>query len=131
MQITFERPRQIWMAMEHHEKKKNGDENYSCFVLYFDYMPTPQILSIDKGGGLNAQAIACSPQALEPTWGFIPDQERFRLQERAPVTSTQELAMQLSKLKGTMEALLDIIANAATEDNKREADSRQQEPDRQ
>uniref|UniRef100_A0A915IRH6 Uncharacterized protein n=1 Tax=Romanomermis culicivorax TaxID=13658 RepID=A0A915IRH6_ROMCU len=45
--------------------------------------------------------------------------------------STQELATQLCELKGTVEALFDIIANAPTEDNKREADSRQQEPDRQ
>uniref|UniRef100_A0A915JZ67 Uncharacterized protein n=1 Tax=Romanomermis culicivorax TaxID=13658 RepID=A0A915JZ67_ROMCU len=52
------------------------------------------------------------------------EQERFGPQERAPEMSTQELAMQLGKLKGTVEALLDIIANAATEDNKREANSR-------
>uniref|UniRef100_A0A915K470 Uncharacterized protein n=1 Tax=Romanomermis culicivorax TaxID=13658 RepID=A0A915K470_ROMCU len=36
--------------------------------------------------------------------------------------STQELAMQLGELKGTVEALFDIIANAANKDNKREAD---------
>uniref|UniRef100_A0A915KGA5 Uncharacterized protein n=1 Tax=Romanomermis culicivorax TaxID=13658 RepID=A0A915KGA5_ROMCU len=45
--------------------------------------------------------------------------------------SNQELGMQLCKLKGTIEALFDIIVNAATEDNKREVDSRQQELDRQ
>uniref|UniRef100_A0A915K2Z4 Uncharacterized protein n=1 Tax=Romanomermis culicivorax TaxID=13658 RepID=A0A915K2Z4_ROMCU len=59
------------------------------------------------------------------------DQERFRPQERAPEMSTQELATQLRELKGTVEALFDIVANAATEDNKREADSRRKEPDRQ
>uniref|UniRef100_A0A915J701 Uncharacterized protein n=1 Tax=Romanomermis culicivorax TaxID=13658 RepID=A0A915J701_ROMCU len=57
--------------------------------------------------------------------------ERFRQLERAPELSNQELAMQLCKLKETIEALLDIIANAATEDNKREAYSHQQELDRQ
>uniref|UniRef100_A0A915K1U1 Uncharacterized protein n=1 Tax=Romanomermis culicivorax TaxID=13658 RepID=A0A915K1U1_ROMCU len=45
--------------------------------------------------------------------------------------SNQELAMQLGELKGTLEALFDIIVDAATKDNKREADSRGQEPDRQ
>uniref|UniRef100_A0A915INM3 Uncharacterized protein n=1 Tax=Romanomermis culicivorax TaxID=13658 RepID=A0A915INM3_ROMCU len=35
--------------------------------------------------------------------------------------SNQELAMQLCQLKGTLESLLDIIPNAAMEDNKREA----------
>uniref|UniRef100_A0A915L6R5 Uncharacterized protein n=1 Tax=Romanomermis culicivorax TaxID=13658 RepID=A0A915L6R5_ROMCU len=45
--------------------------------------------------------------------------------------STQELVTQLWELKGTVEALFDIVANAATKDNKREADSRRQEPDRQ
>uniref|UniRef100_A0A915IC89 Uncharacterized protein n=1 Tax=Romanomermis culicivorax TaxID=13658 RepID=A0A915IC89_ROMCU len=38
--------------------------------------------------------------------------------------SNPELEMQLAKLKGTIEALFDIIGNAATEDNKREAKSR-------
>uniref|UniRef100_A0A915J1E6 Uncharacterized protein n=1 Tax=Romanomermis culicivorax TaxID=13658 RepID=A0A915J1E6_ROMCU len=32
--------------------------------------------------------------------------------------STQELATKLRELKGTVKALLDIIANAATKDNK-------------
>uniref|UniRef100_A0A915K920 Uncharacterized protein n=1 Tax=Romanomermis culicivorax TaxID=13658 RepID=A0A915K920_ROMCU len=59
------------------------------------------------------------------------DQEQFRLQERAPQMSNQELVMQLRELKGTIEVLFDIIANAATEYNKREADSHQQEQDRQ
>uniref|UniRef100_A0A915HMQ0 Uncharacterized protein n=1 Tax=Romanomermis culicivorax TaxID=13658 RepID=A0A915HMQ0_ROMCU len=45
--------------------------------------------------------------------------------------SNKELGTQLRELKGTIEALFDIITNAATEDNKREADSRQQEPDTQ
>uniref|UniRef100_A0A915K249 Uncharacterized protein n=1 Tax=Romanomermis culicivorax TaxID=13658 RepID=A0A915K249_ROMCU len=45
--------------------------------------------------------------------------------------SNQELATPLCGLKGTVEALFNIIANTATEDNKREARSHQQEPDRQ
>uniref|UniRef100_A0A915J6S4 Uncharacterized protein n=1 Tax=Romanomermis culicivorax TaxID=13658 RepID=A0A915J6S4_ROMCU len=59
------------------------------------------------------------------------DQERFCLQERAREMSNQELATQLGELKGTLKALFNIIANAASKDNKREADSRRQEPDRQ
>uniref|UniRef100_A0A915L7X2 Uncharacterized protein n=1 Tax=Romanomermis culicivorax TaxID=13658 RepID=A0A915L7X2_ROMCU len=51
--------------------------------------------------------------------------------ERAPKISDQELAAQLGELKGTVEALFDVIGNALTEDNKREADSRPQELDRQ
>uniref|UniRef100_A0A915L3W5 Uncharacterized protein n=1 Tax=Romanomermis culicivorax TaxID=13658 RepID=A0A915L3W5_ROMCU len=50
------------------------------------------------------------------------EQERFRPQERAPKMSMQELATQLGELKETIEALFNIISNAATEDNKREAD---------
>uniref|UniRef100_A0A915JJM6 Uncharacterized protein n=1 Tax=Romanomermis culicivorax TaxID=13658 RepID=A0A915JJM6_ROMCU len=45
--------------------------------------------------------------------------------------SNQELATQLGELKGTVKALFGIIANAATKDNKREADSCRQEPERQ
>uniref|UniRef100_A0A915I4R0 Uncharacterized protein n=1 Tax=Romanomermis culicivorax TaxID=13658 RepID=A0A915I4R0_ROMCU len=54
----------------------------------------------------------------------LQEQEQFRLQERAPEMSMQELVTQLHELKGTVEALFDIIVNAATEDNKREAHSR-------
>uniref|UniRef100_A0A915K8W1 Uncharacterized protein n=1 Tax=Romanomermis culicivorax TaxID=13658 RepID=A0A915K8W1_ROMCU len=42
-----------------------------------------------------------------------------------------QLAMQLRELKGTVEALFNIIANATIGNNKREADSCRQEPDRQ
>uniref|UniRef100_A0A915IZ26 PiggyBac transposable element-derived protein domain-containing protein n=1 Tax=Romanomermis culicivorax TaxID=13658 RepID=A0A915IZ26_ROMCU len=59
------------------------------------------------------------------------NQERFHPQERAPEMSNQELVTQLRELKGTIKAVLDIIANATTEDNKREANSHQQELDRQ
>uniref|UniRef100_A0A915IR58 Uncharacterized protein n=1 Tax=Romanomermis culicivorax TaxID=13658 RepID=A0A915IR58_ROMCU len=58
------------------------------------------------------------------------DQEQLKQLERAPKMSNLELGMQLRKLKGTIEALFDIIANTATEDNKREARSHQQELDR-
>uniref|UniRef100_A0A915LD42 Uncharacterized protein n=1 Tax=Romanomermis culicivorax TaxID=13658 RepID=A0A915LD42_ROMCU len=50
------------------------------------------------------------------------DQERFHQPERAPELSNQELVTQLGELKGTVEALFNIITHAATEDNKREAD---------
>uniref|UniRef100_A0A915HIA5 Uncharacterized protein n=1 Tax=Romanomermis culicivorax TaxID=13658 RepID=A0A915HIA5_ROMCU len=59
------------------------------------------------------------------------DQEQLQQLERALEMSNQELAVQLCKLKGTVEALFDIIANATTEDSKREADSHPQELDRQ
>uniref|UniRef100_A0A915IAB3 Uncharacterized protein n=1 Tax=Romanomermis culicivorax TaxID=13658 RepID=A0A915IAB3_ROMCU len=39
--------------------------------------------------------------------------------------SNQELVMQLCKLKGTVEALLDIIVNAAIEDNMKVTDRSQ------
>uniref|UniRef100_A0A915K1L5 Uncharacterized protein n=1 Tax=Romanomermis culicivorax TaxID=13658 RepID=A0A915K1L5_ROMCU len=45
--------------------------------------------------------------------------------------SNQELAMQLSESKGSIQALFDIIRNLAMQDNKREANSCGQEPDRQ
>uniref|UniRef100_A0A915JCE5 EKC/KEOPS complex subunit GON7 n=1 Tax=Romanomermis culicivorax TaxID=13658 RepID=A0A915JCE5_ROMCU len=51
-------------------------------------------------------------------------------QPRISIDRQEELATQLCKLKGTVKALFDIITNTATEDNKREADSQGQEPDR-
>uniref|UniRef100_A0A915J6F9 Uncharacterized protein n=1 Tax=Romanomermis culicivorax TaxID=13658 RepID=A0A915J6F9_ROMCU len=63
------------------------------------------------------------PEAQAPPWRSQA-QEDFN---RDPA----ELATQLRELKGTVETLFDIIANAATEDNKREAKSHRQEPDRQ
>uniref|UniRef100_A0A915KJ53 Uncharacterized protein n=1 Tax=Romanomermis culicivorax TaxID=13658 RepID=A0A915KJ53_ROMCU len=59
---------------------------------------------------------------MQPSGRIPQDQERFWPQERAPEMSTQELPTQLRQLKGTVEALFDIIGNASTEDNKREAD---------
>uniref|UniRef100_A0A915HWN1 Uncharacterized protein n=1 Tax=Romanomermis culicivorax TaxID=13658 RepID=A0A915HWN1_ROMCU len=59
------------------------------------------------------------------------DQEGFCQLERAPKLSNQELALQLRELKGTIEAVFNIIVNATTEDNKWEANSPQQELDRQ
>uniref|UniRef100_A0A915KQZ2 Uncharacterized protein n=1 Tax=Romanomermis culicivorax TaxID=13658 RepID=A0A915KQZ2_ROMCU len=51
------------------------------------------------------------------------DQEQLQQLERAPEMSNQELAMQLQEFKGTVEALFDIMANSAREDNKGEAES--------
>uniref|UniRef100_A0A915L566 Uncharacterized protein n=1 Tax=Romanomermis culicivorax TaxID=13658 RepID=A0A915L566_ROMCU len=45
--------------------------------------------------------------------------------------SNQELGMKLHQLKGTIKVLFNIMANAATEDNKRETENRHQEQERQ
>uniref|UniRef100_A0A915HIV6 Uncharacterized protein n=1 Tax=Romanomermis culicivorax TaxID=13658 RepID=A0A915HIV6_ROMCU len=45
--------------------------------------------------------------------------------------ANQELVTQLHELKTRVEALFDIITNAATEDKKREAQSHYQEQERQ
>uniref|UniRef100_A0A915IEH1 Mediator of RNA polymerase II transcription subunit 21 n=1 Tax=Romanomermis culicivorax TaxID=13658 RepID=A0A915IEH1_ROMCU len=83
---------------------------------------TPQVVGVPIDC---LPAIAIDPQEAGPA-NPNPDADRL---PPAPETSNQELAMQLHKLKGTVEALFDIIENAATEDNKREANSRQQELD--
>uniref|UniRef100_A0A915HLM7 Uncharacterized protein n=1 Tax=Romanomermis culicivorax TaxID=13658 RepID=A0A915HLM7_ROMCU len=85
--------------------------------------------------GLLLQNIKRSPPRVElagPKRDVVMNEIRPSLdEERAPKISHQELVTQLCKLKGTVEALFDIIANATTEDNKTEADSHRQELDGQ
>uniref|UniRef100_A0A915L8F6 Uncharacterized protein n=1 Tax=Romanomermis culicivorax TaxID=13658 RepID=A0A915L8F6_ROMCU len=45
--------------------------------------------------------------------------------------SNQELVTQFHKLKGMVEALFDIVANVATEDNRTETKNHSQEQERQ
>uniref|UniRef100_A0A915KGU0 Uncharacterized protein n=1 Tax=Romanomermis culicivorax TaxID=13658 RepID=A0A915KGU0_ROMCU len=66
---------------------------------------------------------------IEPQLERIPqEQERFCQQERALEMSNQKLGMQLCQLKATVKALFYIIVIAATEDNRREADSHDRSP---